>query len=117
MKSKPKRLIAKIIQAGKKGILESDLFYFHEKGDSIRKTRQRITEELKKRWWSTKKLVIKGGTYFIERTGGIEFFIVMAILVVVMSVLSFKAARVSTHAQCESIFGATIILEEDYLNE
>ena len=117
MKNKATRHIEKIEKAGKKGVLETDLFNDYESDDAVRTGRTRIRHELKKHWKSGKKLVIDGGIYFIERTGGVAGFAIMAILVVVMTTLAFYAGRVDTLAQCEEVLGIDIILETDYLIE
>ena len=111
MKNKQDRLIDKIEKSGKKGVLETDLFYFHEMGGAIRATRTRIRKTL----GFGKRLVIEGGVYFIERTGGIAGFITMAILVIVMSVLSYNAGTPNNIYECGDLFGRELIFEEDYL--
>ena len=111
MKNKATRHIEKIEKAGKKGVLETDLFNDYESDDAVRTGRTRIRHELKKHWKSGKKLVIDGGIYFIERTGGVAGFAIMAILVVVMSVLSYNIAMPDDIYQCGDLFELNIRLE------
>lgn len=117
MNNKEQRHINKIEKAGKKGVLETDLFNDYESDDAVRTGRTRIRKELKKHWKSGKKLVIDGGVYFIERTGGVAGFAIMAILVVVMSILAYSAGIPDNIYQCGDLFGKDLIFEEDYLAE
>ena len=108
MKNKQDRLIETIEKSGKDGVKETDLFYLHEMGGAIRAARTRIRKAL----GFGKKLVIKGGVYFIERTGGVVGFLIMATLVVVMSILSYNVGLPDTVYQCGDLFDYEIITEE-----
>ena len=111
--NKIKRIIDKLTDAGDEGVQEIDLFNDFERSGAVRVTKHRVRKTLK----TGQTLVVKGGVWFLQRTGGVAGFAIMAILVVVMSILSFNAGRVDTVAQCERILHVNLITEEDYLNE
>jgi len=97
--NKIREIIAKLMTGKKK---EIDLLDYESTGNT-NVIKHRVRKELG-RW---KKLVVKGGYWMIETTG-VGGLIVMALLVVVMSVLSYNWGTPNNVYECTERFGTEL---------
>lgn len=87
------REIAEKLKKGK--LLESDLLEYETKGNT-----NVIKFRVRRLLGFGKRLIVKNGYWMIQRTGGVAGLIIMAILVVVMSILSYNIGKPNTIDAC-----------------